>query len=117
MTLTRLDDREQRSGRNFFRKRVYLKEIDDDKSIIIEFHSNYETIYKNYLRAFELVPPTYIGKMITHDDAALILEVEYLGQPLLSSLAAMAQSFEVLRKIKCITECRFSIFTCPHDLI
>jgi len=82
MTLTRLDDREQRSGRSFFRKKVFLKEIDNVKSIVIEFHSNYETIYKNYLRAFELIPPTYIGKMYTHDNTALTIEAEYLGQPL-----------------------------------
>ncbi len=99
MTLTRLDDREQRTGRTFFRKRVFLKKTDDVKSIVIEFHPNYETIYKNYLRAIELTPATYVGKMYTHDDAALILEAEYLGQPLPSGIASMARAFEVLKNI------------------
>lgn len=99
MTFTRLDDREQRTGRAFFRKRVFLKKIDDSKSIVIEFHPNYQTIYKNYLHAFELVPSTYIGKMYTHDDTTLTIEVEYLGQPLSPGTVSMVRAFEVIKNI------------------
>lgn len=99
MSRIRLEDREKRTGRSFFRKKVFLERTDTDRYVSIEFHENYKKIYENYIRAFSLLPADYVGVLHAAYTEELRLKVEYLGEPLPNTIANRNNIFKTLRKI------------------